>query len=81
MIRTQIQLTELQADKLRELSATSRESVAALIRKAIDQFFLSGNPDRSALFRQAESVIGKYTSDSDNISTDHDSYLERIYGS
>ena len=34
MIRTQIQLTEEQAEKLRELSAASRESMAALIRKA-----------------------------------------------
>ncbi len=42
MIRTQIQLTEEQAKKLRELSATGRESVAALIRKAVDQFIVSG---------------------------------------
>jgi hypothetical protein len=81
MVRTQIQLTDEQAKRLRELSATSRESVAALIRKAVDQFIFSGNPDRSALYRQAEPVVGKYISDSDDISIRHDRYLEEAFES
>jgi hypothetical protein len=80
MVRTQIQLTEEQARKLRELSAAGRESVAALIRQAVDQFIISGNPDRSALYRQAESVVGKYNSESGEISIDHDRYLEEAFG-
>ncbi len=80
MIRTQIQLTEEQARKLKELSANRQESMAALIRKAVDQFIVSGRPDRAALYRQAESVVGKYTSDADDISTRHDRYLEESYG-
>jgi hypothetical protein len=81
MIRTQIQLTEEQAKKLRELSATGRESVAALIRKAVDQFIVSGIPDRPALYRQAEPVVGKYKSDSSDISIHHDRYLEEDFES
>ena len=81
MVRTQIQLTDEQAKRLRELSATSRESVAGLIRKAVDQFIVSGNPDRSALYRQAGSVIGKYKADSDDISIRHDRYLEEAFES
>ena len=81
MIRTQIQLTDEQAKKLRELSATGRESVAALIRKAVDQFIVSGNPDRSGLYRQAETVVGKYNSDSGDIAIHHDRYLEADFGS
>ena len=81
VIRTQIQLTDEQAKRLRELSTTSRESVAALIRKAVDQFIVSGKPDRSALYRQAKPVVGKYKSDSGNISIDHDRYLEEAFGS
>jgi hypothetical protein len=80
MIRTQIQLTEAQGKKLRELSVASRESMAALIRKAVDQFIVSGNPDRSALYRQAETVIGKYASDKGDISINHDRYLEEDFG-
>jgi len=64
MFRTQIQLTEEQAKKLRELSVAGRESVAALIQQAVDQFIVTGKPDRSALYRLAESVVGKYKSDS-----------------
>ena len=76
MVRTQIQLTDEQAERLRELSATRRESVASLIRKAVDQFIISGNPDRSALYRQAETIVGKYESDPNDISLHHDRYLE-----
>ncbi len=81
MIRTQIQLTEEQAQKLRELSAAGRESMAALIRKAVDQFLVSGIPDRSALYRQAESVVGKYESATSDISIHHDRYLEEAFES
>jgi Spy/CpxP family protein refolding chaperone len=81
MIRTQIQLTEEQAQKLRELSAAGRESMAALIRKAVDQFLVSGISDRSALYRQAESVVGKYTSETSDISIHHDRYLGEAFES
>ena len=80
MVRTQIQLTEEQAQRLREVSAISRESAAALIRKAVDQIIVSGNPDRSALYRQAEPVVGKFRADADDISLQHDRYLEEAYG-
>ena len=81
MIRTQIQLTEEQAQKLRELSAAGRESMAALIRKAVDQVLVSGISDRSALCRQAESVVGKYKSATSDISIHHDRYLEEAFES
>jgi len=81
MVRTQIQLTEGQAKRLRELSAARRESMAALIRKAVDQFIVSGNPDRAAFYRQAESVVGKYKTDTGDISINHDRYLEEAFGS
>lgn len=74
MIRTQIQLTEKQNDLLRELSKTTREPAAALIRKAVDQFLLIRRPDRSYLYRQAESVIGKYEAGIPDVSVNHDKY-------
>ncbi len=81
MVRTQIQLTEEQAQMLRELSLSSRESVAALIRKAVDQFLMTGKPDRSALYRQAGSIVGKYKAEFSDISVKHDRYLEEAFGS
>ncbi len=79
MIRTQIQLTEEQNDLLRELSKTTREPIAALIRKAVDQFLLTRRPDRFYLYRQAESVIGKYEAGKEDVSINHDKYLEEAF--
>lgn len=79
MVRTQIQLTEEQAEKLKQLSAERRESVAALIRKAVDQFIATGGIDRSTLYRRAASVVGKYEADKSDISIRHDHYLEEAF--
>jgi len=81
MVRTQIQLTEEQARVLRDLSRASRESIASLIRKAIDQFLVTRKPDRFALYRQASSVVGKYEAGAQEISLEHDRYLEDAYTS
>ncbi len=81
MVRTQIQLTEEQAKRLREMALESHESIASLIRRAVDQFLLSGKRDRSYLFRIAESVVGKYKSDKGDISVKHDQYLDKDFDS
>ena len=44
MVRTQIQLTEEQAAQLKELAHESNESIAAIIRKALDQFLDKRQP-------------------------------------
>ena len=79
MVRTQIQLTEEQMQRLREISMARHESMASLIRKAVDQFILTGKPGRSSLYRQAKSVVGKYKADRTDISVEHDRYLEKGY--
>ena len=81
MVRTQIQLTNEQAQALKERSLASGESVASLIRRAVDQILITGKPDRAALYRQAGAVIGKYEADSSDISVEHDRYLEEAFDS
>ncbi len=81
MERTQIQLTEEQLKKLKELSLMRNESMASLIRKAIDLFLLSGKHDVSALYRKAESIIGKYETSKSDISIEHDRYLSKDFKS
>ena len=80
MIRTQIQLSETQANMLKKLSSDRQESVASLIRKAVDQYLVTGQPDRPALYRLAEQVIGKYNAGKTDISTQHDAYLDEAFG-
>ena len=79
MIRTQIQLTEEQMRLLKELSRGNNQSIAALIRSAIDQFLVSRKPDRLSLYRQAMGVVGKYESGVGDISLKHDLYLEDAF--
>lgn len=79
MVRTQIQLTEEQVRLLREMAATGRESMASLIRRAVDQFLLNRKPDRMTLYRQAESVLGKYEAGVVDISIEHDRYLAEAF--
>jgi predicted transcriptional regulator len=38
MVRTQIQLTEEQVAQLKELAHEGNQSIAAIIRKALDQY-------------------------------------------
>jgi hypothetical protein len=81
MLRTQIQLTEDQARKLKEISLSSNESVASLIRNAIDRFLLTGKPNRAARYRQALSLAGKYEAEQPDIAENHDRYLDEAFGS
>lgn len=81
MIRTQIQLTDEQARTLKELSLVSGESVAALIRRAVDQLLITGKPDQTARYRQALTVVGKYKADKSDIAVEHDAYLADAFDS
>ena len=81
MVRTQVQLTKEQYAVLRELSHNKGESIAAIIRKAIDQFLVTRKPDRASLYCQALSVVGKYEAGARDVSMEHDRYLEEAYRS
>jgi hypothetical protein len=82
MVRTQIQLTKEQSKLLKESSLMSRESVASLNRKAIDQFLVTTRqPDRALLYRRANTIVGKYAADQQDIALRHDHYLDEAYGS
>jgi predicted DNA-binding protein len=78
MIRTQIQLTNEQAERLRRLAAARGVSMAALVREGVERVL--EDDDREERWRRALSVIGKYSSgEAANVSEDHDQYLEEIY--
>lgn len=79
MIRTQAQFTEEQYAQLKELSRTTNESIAALIRRGVDQLLLTRKPDRKAIYRQAQSVVGKYRSRKPDVAVEHDRYLDEAY--
>lgn len=80
MVRTQIQLTEEQAAQLKELAHASNESIAAIIRKALDQFLRAQQPDNRRDYRRAAAIIGKYEAGRPDIAGNHDRYLEEDFG-
>jgi hypothetical protein len=80
MIRTQIQLTDEQYAQLKELALHNQKSLAEVIRLAVDKLLVSQQqPNRAALYRQAEAVVGKYSAQADDIAVEHDRYLDDAF--
>ena len=77
MVRTQIQLTDGQARRVRCLAQEQGVSMAELIRRCLDQLLESGEPDRAALYERAEAVLGQFEdrAGADDLARRHDDYL------
>ena len=80
MVRTQIQLTEEQAEALKRLSSTRHLSVAELIRQAVDAMIKSSvAPDMEERRRRALEIAGRFSSGRRDISKEHDKYLSDAF--
>ena len=78
MIRTQISMTEEQAERLRRLSALRNRSQAALMREALDGL---GSDDLDRRVARARGVLGAYSSGGTSTSERHDDALAEAYSS
>lgn len=80
MIRTQIQLPAEQVKFLKEISAARHESMAEVIRQAIDLLCNSTMEQGSARRRkQAMAAAGRFRSGAKDLAAAHDTYLADIY--
>lgn len=80
-IRTQIYLSEDQHRLLRERAERSRQSMAELVRRAIDQYLQ--HLETEEVLSQDDPVfdiIGKGESDVSDLSVAHDKYLYSLEG-
>lgn len=76
MVRTQIQLTPEQSQKLKRIANRRGVSVAEIIRQSIDIALVSEDiPDQGEIRARARSVFGKYQDSSSDVSENHDRYL------
>lgn len=76
MVRMQIQLTEEQADALRQLSASQGLSIAELVRQGVDlQLSRSSPASRQDVIERAIHISGKFASGLKDVSVNHDRYL------
>jgi len=80
MIRTQVQLTEKQAELLKRLAAQKDVSMAEVIRQGIDTLFKEDlGPVTEERKKRALGVVGKFRSGGPDISEQHDEYLAEAY--
>lgn len=82
MERTQILLTEDQAAELRDRAQKQGESLASLIRRAVDHFLrgVGQSGDREQAKRRALAAVGRFRSGVRDLSIRHDRYLDDEYG-
>ncbi|MGQ9804370.1 MAG: ribbon-helix-helix protein, CopG family [Anaerolineae bacterium] len=80
MIRTQIQLEEVQYRRLKELAASRRLSVAELIRRAVDDWLATSAAIADEERRQrAIAAAGRFRSGLGDLAEKHDEYLIQAY--
>ena len=82
MIRTQIQLSERQAERVRQLAAERGISMAELIRISVDQVLDSAPRPRSRheLRERARKLAGRFASGISDLAAGHDKHLSKVYG-
>ncbi len=80
MVRTQIQLTEDQAETLKRIAAERHVSIAGLIRQAVDSIISAGGTTSVEEKRKrALNIVGKFSSGKRDISDRHDVFLEEAF--
>ncbi len=78
MVRTQIQLTEQQARRLRAEARAQGVSLAELIRRFVDGGLAGEKVDRAKLYAKAIHVVGRFPDrrGAKNLAREHDRYLD-----
>jgi len=79
MVRTQISITDEQAERLRAEAAARGVSQAAIVRQALDDHM--ARESLAARVERARSSLGAFHSGCGDLAENHDAYLEDAYAS
>ena len=80
MIRTQIQLTEKQANLLKKIASERNISIAELVRQAVEILIRStAYIDIEERRKRAIMAAGRFHSGASDLSTYHDKYLAEAF--
>ncbi len=81
MIRTQIQLTEAQARKLRARAREEGVSLAETIRRLVDRGFEEEKANRADLYDRAARILGRFPDrrGAKDLARRHDHYLDEAF--
>ena len=81
MVRTQIQLTEGQARRLRKEARQQGVSLAELIRRCVDRGMAGEKQDRAKLYERAAGLVGRFADKkgASDLARAHDRYLGQAF--
>ncbi|AWR86581.1 ribbon-helix-helix domain-containing protein [Meiothermus taiwanensis] len=79
MVRTQIQLEEAQWQQLREIAHHEGISVAEAVRRAVDGMLKEKQKAYRWRKEQALAAVGRFASGLQDVSKNHDRYLEEAF--
>jgi len=80
MVRTQILLTEQQAQELRKRAAAERRSMADLVRDSVDAMLGAGaESGRDHAKARALAAVGRFRSGVPDLGTRHDDHLAEAW--
>lgn len=81
MVRTQIQLTEQQARRLRARARERGLSLAEIIRRYVENGLSEESSDRAALYGRASRLVGRFRDrhSARDVSSKHDRYLDDAF--
>lgn len=81
MVRTQIQLTELQARRLRERARREGVSLAEVIRRYVERGLSTEPADRGRRYARAARLIGRFRDKrgARDVAREHDRHLDEAY--
>ncbi|HYU79937.1 MAG TPA: CopG family transcriptional regulator [Vicinamibacterales bacterium] len=82
MVRTQIQLTDQQARRLRAQARERGVSLAEIIRRYVEKGLSEDALDRGVLYDRAARAIGRFGDrhGARDVSSKHDRYLDEAFG-
>lgn len=81
MIRTQIQLSEDQARRVKTMAHREGVSMAEIIRRALDRLLAEEAPSRARHWADAESLVGGFVDreGEERAAAEHDAHLDEAY--
>jgi hypothetical protein len=81
MVRTQIQLTDDQARRLRRRARQDGVSMSAVIRRFLDHGLVEATGDRSDLYRNASGLVGGFPDRerAKDLASEHDRHLDEAF--
>ncbi|WP_337845541.1 CopG family transcriptional regulator [Thermus sp.] len=81
MVRTQVQLTEEQAARLKAKALEEGTSMAELVRKAVERLLAEeANGGYGERVQRALRAVGRFASGEKDVSEAHDRHLEEAFG-